>query len=131
MTERSGGSATGQDIDKAVDKAVGEAELAWAAAHLPLLRRWVTGSRFLYQALAIAFVLGLVVHIVGYVLARSGLDEPAGLIADLLANLGIALWTGGVLVVFVQVIPEAQRKATVRLLARYEAALRDRGEPPR
>ena len=32
MTERSGGSATGQDIDKAVDKAVGEAELAWAAA---------------------------------------------------------------------------------------------------
>jgi hypothetical protein len=133
MTERSGGSAPSYDIDKAVDKAVneaiGEAELAWAAANLPLLRRWVTGTRFLYQALAIAFVSGLIVHIAGYVLAGAGLGEPAGLIADLLTNLGIALWTGTVLVAFVQVLPETQRRAAVRLLEKYEAAQRDRGLP--
>lgn len=125
ITERSGASAPSVDIDKAIT----EAELAWAAADLPLLRRWVTGTRFLYQAIAIAFVSGLVVHIGGYVLARSGLDEPAGLIADLLTNLGIALWTGGVLVVFVQVMPEAKRRAAVRLLEKYQAAQRDRGLP--
>ena len=135
MPERSDGSATSDDIDKevakAVDKAIGEAELAWAAANLPLLRRWVTGSRFLYQALAIAFVLGLIVHIAGYVLARSGLGEPVGLIADLLTNLGIALWTGTVLVSFVQVLPETQRREAARLLERYEAAAQaDRGGLP-
>jgi hypothetical protein len=70
-------------------------------------------------------VLGLLVHIAGHILARTGLEEPVGLIADLLANLGIALWTGVVLVVFVQVVPEAQRRAAVRLLEKYEAALRD------
>jgi hypothetical protein len=129
VTERSGGSAPSYDVDKVVEKAVDEAEIAWAAANLPTLRRWVTGTRFLYQALAIAFVLGLVVHIAGYVLARSGLDEPAGLVADLLTNLGIALWTGGVLVVFVQVIPEIQRRSAARLLEKYEAAQRDQGQP--
>ena len=60
MTERSEGSAPSYDIDRAVDRAVneaiGQAELAWAADNLPLLRRWVTGTRFLYQALAIALV---------------------------------------------------------------------------
>ena len=133
MTERSGASATSVDIDEAVgtavEKAVGEAELAWAAANLPLLRRWVTGTRFLYQALAIAFVLGLIVHIAGYLLARSGFGEPFALIADLLMSLGIALWTGTVLVSFVQVLPETQRRAAVRLLENYEAAKRDRGLP--
>jgi hypothetical protein len=129
MTERSGGSVSHYDIDKAVQKAVDEAEIAWAAANLPRLRRWVTGTRFLYQALAIAFVLGLIVHIAGYLLARSRLDEPVGLVADLLTNLGIALWTGGVLVVFVQVIPEIQRRSAARLLEKYEAAQRDRGKP--
>jgi hypothetical protein len=47
------------------------------------------------------------------------------LIADLVANLGIALWTGGVLVVFVQVLPEARRRSAARYLAKYEAALRE------
>jgi hypothetical protein len=132
VTERSGGSPSSYDIDKAVEKAVDEAEIAWAAANLPTLRRWVTGTRFLYQALAIAFVLGLIVHVAGYVLARSGLDEPVGLIADLLTNLGIALWTGTVLVGFVQVLPESQRRAAARLLERFETAAKRNGvEPPR
>jgi hypothetical protein len=51
--------------------------------------------------------------------------EPLGLAADLLYALGYALWTGVVLVVFVQVIPEAKRRQFKAVLDAYEAAQRD------
>lgn len=102
-------------------------ELAWVAANLGLVRRMVAGPHFLHTMLAVALVLGLVAHIGGYLLGTSATGEPLGLIADLVANLGIALWTGGVLVVFVQVLPEARRRTAAQYLERYEAALREQG----
>jgi hypothetical protein len=44
----------------------------------------------------------------------------------LISARGTALWTGVVLVVFVQVLPEANRRAATRALEDYEAALRER-----
>ena len=51
--------------------------------------------------------------------------EPLGLVADLFYALGYALWTGVVVVVFVQVFPEAKRRQFKQALAAYEAAQRD------
>jgi hypothetical protein len=53
--------------------------------------------------------------------------EPLGLVADLLYALGYALWTGVVVVVFVQIIPEAKRRQFKQALDAYEAAQRENG----
>jgi hypothetical protein len=81
-------------------------ELAAIDAYLPELRRSVAGQRILYTSLVIGFVVGLAAHVGGYVLRSSATTEPAGLVLDLLYALGWALWTGVVVVVFVQVVPE-------------------------
>jgi hypothetical protein len=47
-------------------------------------------------------------------------------VADLLYALDFALWTGVVVVVFVQIIPEAKRRQFKQALDAYEATLRDR-----
>ncbi len=73
----------------------------------------------------IGFVLGLAAHVGGYLLRSSVTTEPLGLVADLLYALGLALWTGLVVVVFVQVVPEAKRRQMQRALDAYEAAQRD------
>jgi hypothetical protein len=62
----------------------------------------------------IGFVVGLAAHLGGYVLRSSATTEPAGLVADLLYALGWALWTGVVVVMFVQVVPEAKRRQIMR-----------------
>jgi hypothetical protein len=59
--------------------------------------------------------------------AESAPGQDLGLVADLLYGLGHALWTGVVVAVFVQVIPEAKRRQFKQALDAYEAALRDRG----
>jgi hypothetical protein len=46
-------------------------------------------------------------------------------VADLLYALGWALWTGAVVVVFVQIFPEARRRQIMRGLDAYEAAMRN------
>jgi hypothetical protein len=51
MTERPGPRRTIDDIT--------EIELAWVAANLGLMRRWVAGTRFLYMSVVIALLLGL------------------------------------------------------------------------
>jgi hypothetical protein len=101
-----------------------EDELRWAAQNLPQLRAWISGRRFLYDAMITAVIVGLVAHVAGYALAVSGSGEPRGLVADLLSNLGMALWTGAVLVVFVQILPDYQRRTALRLVERSEALLR-------
>jgi hypothetical protein len=93
--------------------------------HLPRVRRSVYGEHFLYWSLGIAFVVGLAAHVGGYLLRSSATTEPLGLVADLLYALGWALWTGVVVVVFVQILPEAKRRQIKRGLDAYEAALRD------
>ncbi|HEY6592241.1 MAG TPA: hypothetical protein VI751_14630 [Actinomycetota bacterium] len=101
-------------------------ELAAIGAYLPELRRSVAGQRILYTSLAIGFVVGLAAHVGGYLLRSSATTEPLGLLADLLYALGWALWTGVVVVVFVQIFPEAKRRQIMRGLDAYEAALRDK-----
>jgi hypothetical protein len=100
--------------------------LAAIGAYLPELRRSVAGQRILYTSLAIGFVVGLAAHVGGYLLRSSATTAPLGLVADLLYALGWALWIGVVVVVFVQIFPEAKRRQIMRGLDAYEAALRDR-----
>jgi hypothetical protein len=52
-------------------------------------------------------------------------------VADLLYALGYALWTGVVVAVFVQVIPDVKRRQFQQAVAAYEAKVRDRGRSGR
>jgi hypothetical protein len=99
--------------------------LAWVGQNLTGVRRSVYEQRLLRWSLGFGLVLGLAAHAGGYLLKSSVTTEPLGLAADLLYALGYALWTGVVLVVFVQVIPEAKRRQFKAVLDAYEAAQRD------
>jgi predicted lysophospholipase L1 biosynthesis ABC-type transport system permease subunit len=116
---------TGGPGAKGAPRPFTEAELAAIGAYLPELRRSVAGQRILYTSLAIGFVVGLAAHVCGYLLRSSVTTAPLGLVADLLYALGWALWTGVVVVVFVQIFPEAKRRQIMRGLDAYEAAMRD------
>jgi hypothetical protein len=99
-------------------------ELAWMGEHLTEVRRSAYGQRILYQSLAVGFVVGLAAQIGGYLLRPSPPTEPLALVADLLYALGWALWTGVVVVVLTQIVPEAKRRQIKRWLDDYEATLR-------
>jgi hypothetical protein len=101
--------------------------LAWVGENLTQVRRSVYEQRLLYWSLGIGFVAGLAVYVGGYLLRSSVTTEPLALVADLLYALGYALWTGVVVVVFVQVIPEAKRRQFKQVLDAYEAAQREKG----
>jgi hypothetical protein len=101
------------------------AVLAWVGENLTQVRRSAYEQRILYWSLAIGLLVGLVAHVSGYLLKSSVTTEPLGLVADLLYALGYALWTGVVVVVFVQVFPEAKRRQFKQALDAYEAALGD------
>ena len=96
--------------------------------HLPELRRSVYGQRLLYESLGTGFVVGLAAQIGGHLLRPSRPTEPLGLVADLLYALGWALWTGVVVAVFVQVVPEAKRRQIKRTLDAYEATLQEQAQ---
>jgi len=99
---------------------------AWFEKNLDDLRQQAYGPRILYAVLVIGFVLGLAAYVTGYLVRSTGPGEPLGLLADLLYGLGLALWTGVVVVVFVQVLPEAKRRQIKRALEAYEAIRRER-----
>jgi hypothetical protein len=101
------------------------AALDWVGENLPLMRRSAFGQRLLYQSLAVAFVLGLAAQVGGYALRSGASTGPMGLVADLLYALGWSLWTGVVVTVFVQVIPEWKRRQFKAALDLYQAAQRD------
>ena len=105
-----------------------ERALEWMEEHLLELKQFVSGPRILYQSLIVGFVVGLAAHIGGYVLLSSVPSEPLGLLADLLHALGWSLWTGVVVAVFVEVIPEAKRRQIRRALAAYEALRREQAK---
>jgi hypothetical protein len=105
--------------------------LAWMEEHLPEFRQQASGERPLYWILGIGFVVGLAVHVGGYLLRSSATTEPLELVADLLYSLGFALWTGVVVVLFVQVWPEAKRRQLKRWLDAYEAARREKARAGR
>jgi hypothetical protein len=98
----------------------------WVREHLPEMRRSAYGQRSLYWALGVAFVVGLGVYAGGYALKTSVTTEPLAFLGDLLYALGWALWTGVVVVLFLQVLPEAKRRQYKRFLEGYEAMLRDK-----
>jgi hypothetical protein len=102
-----------------------QAVLTWVGENLTHVRRSVYEQRLLYWSLGTGFVVGLAAHVGGYVLRSSVTTEPLVLVADLLYALGYALWTGVVVVVFVQVIPEVKRRQFKQALDAYEAAQRD------
>ena len=99
--------------------------LAWVGENLPHVRQSVYGQRLLYWSLGIAFVVGLAAHVGGYLLRSEVTTELPGLVADLLYALGFALWTGVVVVVFVQIIPETKRRQFKQMLDAYEAPRRE------
>ena len=105
-----------------------ERMMPWMEEHLPQLKRSVAGNRFLYGSLIIGFVVGLAAHVGGYVLLSSAPREPFGLLAELLYALGLSLWTGVVVAVFVQVIPEVKRRQIRQAIQEYEALRRDRDQ---
>jgi hypothetical protein len=99
--------------------------LDWVGEHLPEVRRSAYGRRSLYWALGVGFIVGLAAYVGGYALRSSVTTEPLGFVGDLLYTLGWALWTGVVVVLFLQVLPEVKRHGYKQLLDAYEAALRD------
>jgi hypothetical protein len=100
--------------------------LAWIREHLPAFRQQVSGQRPVYWILGIGFVVGLAAQIGGFLLKTSATTEPLLLVADLLYALGWSLWTGVVVVFFVQIWPDAKRRQLKRWLDAYEAALREK-----
>jgi hypothetical protein len=101
-------------------------ELTWVREHLTQLRQSVSGQRIALQSLGIGFVLGLAAYVGGYALKASATTEPFKLVADLLYALGWALWTGVVVVLFVEIIPRAKQRQIKRALDAYEASLREK-----
>jgi len=103
------GRAQGQDV-----LGLGELErdelLAWVGEHLTLARRTASGERPTYWILGLGFVVGLAAHVGGFLLKTSATTEPLSLVADLLYALGWALWTSVIVVVFVQIWPEAKKR---------------------
>ncbi len=93
----------------------------WMAENVADMKRLVSGQRILYWSLAIAFVLGLALQVVGYAIRSSAPQEPLGLMADLIYALGWALWTGVVVVGFVEIVPRAKRRQIKQAIDAYEA----------
>jgi hypothetical protein len=99
-----------------------DAMLVWVGQNLPLVRRSAFGQRVLYWSLGIGFGVGLAAHIGGFLLGSSAPGEPLRLIADLLYQLGLALWTGVVVVVFIELWPQVKKRQFKQALDAYEAA---------
>jgi hypothetical protein len=115
-----------------VQREFSDVELEMIGKYQPQLRRMLSDSGIVKQYLAIAFGLGLVAHVVGYVLKLLTVGEPFAFFADILYALGFSLWTGVVVVLFVEVLPEAKQRQLIRGLAEYEAyrAQRSQGGDP-
>jgi len=69
--------------------------------------------------------VGLAAYVGGFLLKFSATTELLLLVADLLYALGWSLWTGVVVVVFVQIYPETKKRQYRQALDPYEAAVGD------
>ena len=97
-------------------------ELAYLDEHAWQLRAATSEGGYVAWSLATGFVLGLGAHVVGYFLQTSATSEPFGLLSDLLYALGLALWTGVVVALFIEVLPAAKRRQVRRYVDAFEAA---------
>jgi hypothetical protein len=118
----SDGRAQGQDLS-GLSERERDYLLAYVGEHLTLVRRTASGQRPVYWILGTGFVVGLAAHAGGFLLKTSATAEPLALVADLLYALGWALWTSVVVVVFVQLVPEAKKRQYKQALDAYEAAV--------
>ncbi|HTP01514.1 MAG TPA: hypothetical protein VMJ64_09080 [Anaerolineales bacterium] len=103
-----------------------EYTMAWMQEHLPDLKQSISGQRLLYQSLVLGLVVGLIAHVAGYVLLLYVPPGPLGLLADLLHALGWSLWTGVVVAVFIQIIPDVKRRQIKEAVEAYEALRREK-----
>jgi len=99
-----------------------DALLAWVGENLTLVRRSASGERVPYWILGIGFVAGLAAHAGGFLLKASVTTEPLSLVADLLYALGWSLWTSVIVVMFLEIWPEAKKRQYKQVLDAYEAA---------
>ena len=97
-------------------------ELAAIGDHVTELKPWLTGERLLRRFLFLGFGLGLAAYVGGYLLRAFITTEPFRFLADLLYGLGLSLWTGIVVVWFVQVFPQSTRRDLERMLNAYDAS---------
>ena len=118
--------ARGKEVLSGLGEVERRALLTWVGEHLPYVQRTAVGQRPVYWILGIGFVVGLAAYVGGYALRSSVTTEPLAFVADLLYTLGWALWTGVVVVIFLQVLPEAKRRQYEQLLDAYEAAMREK-----
>jgi hypothetical protein len=102
--------------------------LAWMEENATKLRQIASGQRILFWPLGIGFVVGIAAHVGGYALQSSLPTGFPGLLADLLHALGWSLWTGVVVAVFVQLIPEVKRRQISQALDEYEAVRREKAK---
>jgi hypothetical protein len=105
--------------------------MTWIGANLTELRRTVSEQQIRSWTLRVGLVVGLAAHVGGYLLRSSAATVPVGLLGDLLYTLGWALWTGAVVVVLLQIVPEAKRRQIMRALDAYEAAQRGKARAGR
>ncbi len=99
---------------------------AWMDEHLEELEKSTSSRSMLYQSMVIAFVVGIIAQIGGYILLASGPKEPLGLFADLLHAFGWSLWTGVIVALFIQVIPEVKQRQIRQALEAYKALKREK-----
>jgi len=108
-------------------------ELAWVVAHPGAARAWAASGRISSMAMATTLVLGLLVHLLGYVLGVGRIPVPDWIPADLasilVSNLGIVLWTSVILVVFLEVLPARARRRATQSMALAARTLREGGQP--
>ena len=106
-------------------------EVDWVVAHPARARAWSESGAITTVAMAATLILGLVVHLVGFVLGSGAVDLPTWLPDDLastlVSNLGIVLWTSVVLVVFLDTLPSRARRRARRSMAIAAQDLASRG----
>lgn len=98
---------------------------AWMGTHLDDLRQSVAEHRFRNWVVLLGVLTGLLAHVGGYLLRISAPAEPLGLVVDLLYALGLALWTGTVVVVLTEIIPQVKERQILDAIDRYEAIERE------
>lgn len=108
-------------------------ELEWARDNLPKMRRMTHDSSVLYLIMTMTFIFGLIVYFAADGISTGALVLPAGwrvdLIADFLYNLGVVLWTSVVLVFFMEVVVDYQRRRWQRYVQLIERTLKIQGVP--
>ncbi len=107
-------------------------ELEWARQNLDKMRRTARGNTPLLVVMLLTFVLGLIIYFVSDGIQAGAIALPAdwraSLIADFLYNLGVVLWTSVVLVFFLEVVVEYQRKRWQRYVQLIEHVLKEQGQ---